>query len=54
VRISVVSDIHGSLTALEAVVNDLRQTAPDVVISASGSAGARRVVAPEQVEHALL
>jgi len=32
-RIAVVSDIHGNLTALEAVLNDLRQTAPDAVIS---------------------
>jgi predicted phosphodiesterase len=30
-RIAVVSDIHGNLTALEAVLSDLRQTAPDVI-----------------------
>lgn len=30
-RIAVVSDIHGNLTALEAVLADLRQTSPDVV-----------------------
>lgn len=30
-RIAVVSDIHGNLTALEAVVADLRETAPDIV-----------------------
>jgi predicted phosphodiesterase len=30
-RIAVVSDIHGNLTALEAVLADLRQTAPDVI-----------------------
>ncbi len=30
-RIAVVSDIHGNLTAFEAVLADLRQTAPDVV-----------------------
>lgn len=31
-RIAVVSDIHGNLTALEAVIADLRETAPDVVL----------------------
>lgn len=31
-RIAVVSDIHGNLTALEAVIADLRETAPDIVI----------------------
>jgi predicted phosphodiesterase len=30
-RIAVVSDIHGNLTAFEAVLEDLRQTAPDLV-----------------------
>lgn len=30
-RIAVVSDIHGNLTAFEAVLADLEQTAPDVV-----------------------
>jgi predicted phosphodiesterase len=30
-RIAVVSDIHGNLTAFEAVLADLRQTAPDVI-----------------------
>jgi len=30
-RIAVLSDVHGNLTALEAVLADLRQTAPDVV-----------------------
>ncbi len=30
-RIAVLSDIHGNLTALEAVLADLRQTSPDVV-----------------------
>lgn len=30
-RIAVVSDIHGNLTALEAVLADLRQTSPDVI-----------------------
>lgn len=31
-RIAVVSDIHGNLTALEAVVSDLRSVSPDFVI----------------------
>ena len=33
-RIAVLSDIHGNLTAFEAVVADLRQAAPDLVIHA--------------------
>jgi putative phosphoesterase len=44
-RIAVISDVHGNLTALEAVCADLKQTAPDVVVQggdlpASGSRGA--------------
>ncbi len=31
-RIAVVSDIHGNLTALEAVLADLQQTSPDLVL----------------------
>lgn len=31
-RIAVVSDIHGNLTALEAVIADLRKEAPDLVL----------------------
>src|SRR5262245_41604874 len=31
-RIAIVSDIHGNLTALEAVLEDLRQTSPDLVL----------------------
>jgi len=31
-RVAIVSDIHGNLTALEAVIADLRQVAPDVVL----------------------
>jgi predicted phosphodiesterase len=31
-RIAVVSDIHGNLTALEAVVADLREASPDLVL----------------------
>jgi putative phosphoesterase len=31
-RIAIVSDIHGNLTALDAVIADLRETAPDLVL----------------------
>ena len=31
-RVALVADIHGNLTALEAVVADLRRRAPDVVV----------------------
>lgn len=31
-RIAIVSDIHGNMTALEAVIADLRETAPDLVL----------------------
>jgi predicted phosphodiesterase len=31
-RVALVSDVHGNLTALEAVVADLRRTAPDLVL----------------------
>ena len=31
-RIAIVSDIHGNLTAFEAVLADLRQTAPDLIL----------------------
>jgi putative phosphoesterase len=32
VRIAIVSDIHGNLTALEAVLKDLRFTSPDLIL----------------------
>lgn len=32
-RVAVVSDVHGNLTALEAVIADLRETAPDLVLN---------------------
>ncbi len=32
VRIAVVSDIHGNLTAFEAVLADLRETSPDLIL----------------------
>ncbi len=31
-RLAVISDIHGNLTALEAVIADLRETSPDLVL----------------------
>jgi len=45
VRIAIISDIHGNRTAFEAVLADLKQTAPDVVLhggdlASSGSAPA--------------
>ena len=46
-RIAIVSDIHGNLTALEAVLTDLRITAPDLILHggdlADGSAPAETV-----------
>jgi putative phosphoesterase len=38
-RIAIVSDIHGNRTALEAVLADLRQTAPDLVLHGGDLAG---------------
>jgi predicted phosphodiesterase len=32
VRIAIVSDVHGNLTALDAVLADLRETSPDLVL----------------------
>lgn len=47
-RIAIVSDIHGNVTALEAVVADLRRSAPDLVLHggdlADGGANPARVV----------
>ena len=44
-RIAVVSDIHGNLTALEAVIVDLQQAAPDLILHGGdlADAGARPV-----------
>jgi putative phosphoesterase len=39
VRIAVVSDVHGNLTALEAVIADLRSAAPDLVVSGGDLVG---------------
>jgi putative phosphoesterase len=41
-RVAIVSDVHGNLTALEALIADLRETSPDLVVqggdlAASGS-----------------
>ncbi len=33
-RLAVVSDIHGNLTALEAVIADLKEVSPDLVVQA--------------------
>lgn len=38
-RIAVVSDVHGNLTALEAVIRDLRMTSPDVVVNGGDLVG---------------
>ena len=47
-RIAIVSDIHGNLTALEAVLADLRNRAPDLILQggdfADGGPGAAAVV----------
>jgi predicted phosphodiesterase len=42
-RIAIVSDIHGNLTALEAILADLRETAPDLIFHGGdlADAGAR-------------
>jgi predicted phosphodiesterase len=44
-RIAVVSDIHGNLTAFEAVLQNLRESAPDLVLHGGDLAdgGARPV-----------
>jgi len=38
VRIAVVSDVHGNLAALEAVVADLRRAAPDLIVQGGDTA----------------
>jgi putative phosphoesterase len=50
-RIAVVSDIHGNLTALEAVIADLRSAAPEVVLLGGDLAdgGARPVEVLDRV-----
>jgi putative phosphoesterase len=39
-RVAVISDVHGSLTALEAVIADLAETRPDVVLQGGDLADA--------------
>ena len=50
-RIAVLSDVHGNLTALEAVIADLRDAAPDLVLHggdlADGGSSAAGVVTCE-------
>lgn len=41
-RIAVVSDIHGNLTALEAVIADLKTVAPDLVVQGGDLVGGSR------------
>src|SRR5215470_13364025 len=50
-RIAIVSDIHGNLTALEAVLADLRETSPDLVFHGGDLAdgGARPVEVVDRV-----
>src|SRR5712675_1753316 len=47
-RIAIVSDIHGNRTAFEAVLADLRQTSPDLILHggdlADGGAGPVEIV----------
>jgi putative phosphoesterase len=50
-RIAIVSDIHGNLTALEAVLADLRTVAPDVILNGGDLAhgGARPAEAVDRI-----
>jgi putative phosphoesterase len=50
-RIAIVSDIHGNLTALEAILEDLRKSAPDVVLHGGDLAegGARPVEVVDRI-----
>jgi putative phosphoesterase len=50
-RIAVVSDVHGNLTALEAVVADLRATSPDLVLHGGdlAASGARPVEVVDRI-----
>jgi predicted phosphodiesterase len=42
VRLAVTSDIHGNLKALEAVIADLRETSPDLVLHGGDLAAVER------------
>lgn len=50
-RIAIVSDIHGNRTALEAVLADLRETSPDLILHGGdlADAGARPVEIVDQI-----
>jgi putative phosphoesterase len=41
-RIAVLSDIHGNLTALEAVIADLKKSAPDLIVQGGDLVGGSR------------
>jgi predicted phosphodiesterase len=41
-RIAIVSDVHGNLTALEAVAADLNRTKPDFVLHGGDLAASRK------------
>jgi predicted phosphodiesterase len=51
VRVAIVSDIHGNLTALEAVIADMRVTAPDLILHGGDLAagGARPVEVVDRI-----
>lgn len=46
-RIAIVSDIHGNLTAFEAVLADLKRTSPDLVLQGGDLADSGS--APEEI-----
>ncbi|HEX3095404.1 MAG TPA: metallophosphoesterase [Candidatus Angelobacter sp.] len=51
-RIAIISDIHGNLTALDAILADLRQQKPDLVLHGGDLAavqGPLRLVRPSYV-----
>lgn len=50
-RLAIVSDIHGNLTALEAVIADLRETSPDLILHGGDLAagGARPVEVVDRI-----
>jgi predicted phosphodiesterase len=50
-RIAIVSDVHGNLTALEAVIADLQQTTPDLILHGGdlADAGARPVESLDRI-----
>jgi len=52
-RLAVVSDIHGNRRAFEAVLNDLRQTSPDVVLHGGDlvGSGASSAEIVDQIRH---